>query len=277
MDMAREYLSLILDAGIAKIAATLGVAWLGLQAVQTFRSWWRLRHFPGPRFASFSYLWGYRNMSTGQMHLKLNAEQDKHGKIVRIGPNELMVCDSEALWQINSVRSEYPRGLWYSSIQFDPYAHSVLSEPNTALHDKRKAKLMAGYNGQGRTDLEADVDTMVAELVNVIKTNYADKGKILDFALLIRFFQVDLINLVGSGQPWGDLKHEKDNFDFISIADTFVPFLHTFMMIPALRDFFASQFFLKLAGPKPTDSNGMGRFLGLVLMQHAYSYQRSTI
>ncbi|KXJ91716.1 cytochrome P450 [Microdochium bolleyi] len=264
MDLVREYLSFIQDAGPAKIAATVGVAWAGLQAIKTFRSWWRLRHFPGPRFASLSYLWGYRRMTTGQMHLKLAAEQEKHGKIVRIGPNELMVSDSETLWHINSVRSEYPRGAWYGSIQFDPYGHSVLSEPNTALHDKRKAKIMSGYYGKGRTDLEADVDTMVAELVNVIKTNYADKDKTLDFSLLIRFFQVDIVTLVGSGRPWGDLKHEKDNFDFISIADTFVPFLHAFMMIPTLRDFFASQFFLKLAGPKPTDANGMGRFLGIV-------------
>jgi len=273
METVREYLIVIWDASPAKIVAFLGSSLVGWQLVKTFRAWWRLRHFPGPRFASFSYLWGYRKMTTGQMHRKLAEEQDKYGKVVRIGPNELMVYDSETLWHINSVRSEYPRGAWYSSIQFDPYGHSVLSEPNTALHDKRKAKLMSGYSGKGRTDLEHDVDTMIAELVNVIRTKYADKDKQLDFALLIRFFQVDLVGLVGSGRPWGDLKDEKDHFDFIGISDTFVPFLHSFMMIPALRDFFASQFFLKLAGPKPTDANGMGRFLGIVKQTVAERFQ----
>ncbi|KAI0855675.1 cytochrome P450 [Xylaria cubensis] len=247
----------------AIIALLTCVAWYFTSAI---RSWYRLRQFPGPFYASFSYLWGYFTMSTGRMHLRLAEEQEKYGKIVRIGPNELLVYDPQTLWQINNVRSSYGRGDWYGSIQFDPYGHSVLSEPDTARHDKRKAKLAAGYAGKGAVDLEAKVNSQLAVLVNLLKTKYLGKGKsnIVDFSRLIRFFQVDIVTLAGSGEPWGDLETETDQFDFISIADSFVPFLHSFMMIPTLRDFFASKFFLKLAGPKHTDEKGMGRFLGIV-------------
>lgn len=242
-------------------ALSTGILWYTFSAV---RSWYRLRQFPGPLCASFSYLWGYFAMSTGRMHVRLAEEQEKYGKIMRIGPNELLVYDPETLWRINNVRSSYGRGDWYGSIQFDPYGHSVLSEPDTARHDNRKAKLAAGYAGKGVVNLEAKVDSQIAVLVNLLKTKYLgkDKAQVVDFGRLIRFFQVDLVTLVGSGEPWGDLPTETDQFDFISIADSFVPFLHSFMMIPALRDFFASQFFLKLAGPKHTDQKGMGRFLG---------------
>ena len=78
---------------------------------------------------------------------------------------------------------------------------------------------------------------------------------------------MDVVTLAGSSEPWGDLATETDQFDFISIADGFVPFLHSFMMIPTLRDFFSSEFFLKLAGPKHTDQKGMGRFLGKYLLR----------
>jgi hypothetical protein len=198
------------------------------------------------------------------MHLRLAEEQEKYGPIMRIGPNELLVYDPQTLWHINNVRSSYGRGNWYASIQFDPYGHSVLSEPDTTKHDTRKAKLAAGYAGKGAVNLEAKVDSQLAVLINLFKTKYLKKGgpHIVDFGRLIRYFQVDIVTLAGSGEPWGDLATETDQFDFISIADSFVPFLHSFMMIPFLRDFFASTFFLQLAGPKHTDKNGMGKFLG---------------
>ncbi|KAI1327688.1 cytochrome P450 [Xylariaceae sp. FL0255] len=232
----------------------------------TLRGWYRLRHFSGPAFASFSYLWGYFAMTTGHMHLRLAEEQDKYGKIVRIGPNELLVYDSQTLWQINNVRSNYKRGDWYSSIRIDPYAHNVLSEVDTAKHDERKAKLAAGYAGKGVVQLEAKIDSQIAILVGLVKKRSLAKGKssIFDFSQIIRYFQVDMTTLAGCGQSWGDLVDETDHFEFISTADAFVPFLHCFMMLPVLRKFFASTFFLKLAGPKHTDKKGMGRLLGTV-------------
>ncbi|KAI2472749.1 cytochrome P450 [Annulohypoxylon bovei var. microspora] len=247
------------------ISATLiaSVIWY---AISTATAWNRLRQFPGPTLAKFSYLWGFFAMRTGHMHHIVAREQHKYGKIMRIGPNELLVYDSDTLWQINGVRSGYERGGWYASIQFDPYGHSVLSEPNTERHDKRKAQIMGGYAGKGNVNLEEKVDSQLGVLVDVLRTNYLEKGdrNIVDFGRLIRFFQVDLVTLVGSGEPWGDLVNETDHFDFISIADSYVPFLHTFMMTPLFRHFFSSKFFLRLAGPKATDKKGMGKFLGII-------------
>ncbi|XXG98850.1 CWF complex protein sap62 [Hypoxylon texense] len=205
-------------------------------------------------------------MRTGRMHHILAKEQHRYGKIMRIGPNELLVYDPETLWRMSSVRSTYGRGNWYASIQFDPYGHSVLSEPDTAKHDKCKAQIGSGYAGKGNVNLEQKVDSQIAILVNILKAKILNKNGqgIVDFGRLVRFFQIDVVTLVGSGEPWGDLATETDNFDFISIADGVVPFLHSFMMIPLLRDFFASTFFLSLAGPKATDKKGMGRFLGII-------------
>lgn len=233
-------------------------------AISAVIAWHRLRQFPGPMAASFSYLWGFFAMKTARMNNILAEEQRKHGKVMRIGPNELVVYDPDILWQINGVRSTYDRGDWYASIKFDPYGNSVLSERDTAKHDKRKAQIGAAYAGKGNVNLEKKVDSQLSILINILKTKYLKHGGagIVDFSQLIRYFQVDLVTLVGSGEPWGDLVHEKDHFDFISIADSIVPFLHCMMMIPLFRDFFASQFFLSLAGPKETDEKGMGKFLG---------------
>ncbi|KAI0006341.1 cytochrome P450 [Xylariaceae sp. FL0662B] len=263
MKMASWLGSFLLATSSTLAISTVLVAFVIWYVISATIAWYRLRQFSGPTLASFSYLWGFLAMKTGRMHRRLSAEQEKYGKVMRIGPNELLVYDPDTLWHINSVRSTYGRGGWYASIQFDPYGHSVLSEPDTAKHDRRKAMIASGYAGKGAVNLEQKVDSQLAVLVNLLKTKYLGKGAV-NFGQLIRFLQVDITTIVGSGEPWGDLATETDQFDFISIADSFVPFLHSFMMIPYLRDLFASRFFLRLAGPKPTDEKGMGRFLGIV-------------
>ncbi|KAI2621830.1 cytochrome P450 [Hypoxylon sp. NC1633] len=258
-------LSLFTSKGALVISTVLlgPIVWYAISAAI---AWHRLRQFPGPTLAGFSYLWGYFAMRTGTMHHIIAKEQRKYGKIMRLGPNELLVYDPDTLLQINGVRSTYGRGDWYRSIKFDPYGHTVLSESDTAKHDKRKAQIAGGYAGKGNVNLEGKVDSQIAILVDTLKTKYlnSESSRVVDFGRLIRFFQVDIVTLVGMGEPWGDLAEETDHFDFISITDGFVPFLHSFMMIPMFRDFFASKFFLSLAGPKATDEKGMGRFLGII-------------
>ena len=159
------------------------------------------------------------------------------------------------------------RGGWYESIRFDPTGHTVLSEPDTARHDARKAQLAGSYGGKGGVNLEAVVDSQVAILVDLVERKYAPKlgenvGKALDFGRIARFFAVDVTTTAGMGEPWGDLAGETDRFHFLGDSDAFVPFMHCISMAPALRAFFTGPFFLALAGPKPTDQRGMGQFLG---------------
>ncbi|KAI1383031.1 cytochrome P450 [Hypoxylon trugodes] len=250
--------------GIPAVYAVTAAAILWY-VISTLAAWYRLRKFPGPTLAKFSYLWAYFAMRTGRNQFIMAEQQEKYGKIMRLGPNELMIYDPETLWYINGARSTYRRGGWYDSAKFDPYGHNILSEPDTVTHDKRKAKVMSGYAGKGNVNIEQKVDSQLALLVDVLRKNHLQEGdNIVDFSKLIRFFQVDLVTLVGSSEPWGDLPTETDKFDFISLADGMVPFLDSFMMVPYLRNFFASSFFLTLAGPKATDKKGMGRFMGLI-------------
>jgi hypothetical protein len=97
--------------------ALLGLLLVALYALSVSATWYRLRQFPGPIFASISHLWLVRAMATGHIH-RINLDnQRKYGKIMRIGPNELMVYDNATLWHINSARSQYCRGAWYSAMR----------------------------------------------------------------------------------------------------------------------------------------------------------------
>lgn len=229
-------------------------------AATTFLAWRRLRHIPGPPLASISHLWSFFAVASGQSHIKIAKAQKKYGKAMRIGPDAIMVYDPETLWKINSARSLYTRGGWYESIKFHPEGDSVFSEMSNVLHDKRKAKLASGFAGKGSVNFEADVDSQIAALVKYIRGKALDgQGNSLDFNDIIRWFQLDLITLVGLGEAWGDLADETDHFDFLRTMDSAIPLLHSISMVPFMRKIVFSKPVLYLAAPRVTDKGGMGR------------------
>jgi len=70
-------------------AGELGPARLGVAAVlvllsfwvaRSARSWYRLRHVPGPAFASVSTAWMLRKLSTGQFHEHMCKVSDQYGE-----------------------------------------------------------------------------------------------------------------------------------------------------------------------------------------------------
>ncbi|RYP55779.1 hypothetical protein DL771_012370 [Monosporascus sp. 5C6A] len=148
--------------------------------------------------------------------------QRKYGKIVRITPNGVVVSDPETLWRINSARSSYTRSEWYASIRFNPYDDSVLSELDTAKHDKRKAKLMSGFSGKGLMDLEGNVDTQLAVLVDVLKSRISQgQGQaVVDIGRMLQYFQIDLVTFASMGKAWGNLPLDKDHFQYLAVADS---------------------------------------------------------
>lgn len=229
-------------------------------ATTTFLAWRRLRHFPGPPLASISNLWSFFTIVGGKCHVKIAEAQKKYGKAMRIGPDAIMVYDPETLWHINSARSTYSRGGWYDSMKFHPEGDSVLSEMSTLLHDRRKAKLVSGFAGKGSVNLEADIDSQIAALVNYIKAKVLDgQGNNIAFSKIIRWFQLDLITLLGMGEAWGDLADETDHYKFLEGMDSALPFIHSISLVPFMRKIVFSRLFLSLAAPRVTDKEGLGR------------------
>ena len=55
------------------------VSAVGLFLLQTFRSWYRLRHFNGPFIASLSRVWLVRCATRGRLHLDFQKVNQKYG------------------------------------------------------------------------------------------------------------------------------------------------------------------------------------------------------
>ena len=62
-----------------------------------------LRNIPGPFFASITDLWRLLVVERGRFELALQALHDRHGDLVRVGPNCVSVGDPRKIRQIYGI------------------------------------------------------------------------------------------------------------------------------------------------------------------------------
>lgn len=244
--------------------AALGTTGLALAwyIVSCIAAWYKLRHIPGPIFASFSYLWTFWSAYTGRIHHIMAAEQKKHGEVFRIGPDAIAISDAETWLRINSARSPYVRSAWYGSLRIDHRGKNVLCELDNTSHSRRKVKLATGFSGKNVTMLEARVDEWITALVRNIRARIANEGETMDFGKVTAYFQIDLVSSIELGKAWGDLGDDRDHFGFLKMSDTLAPLVESMAFLPAARAIYTSTWFMKLFGLKTTDSIGLGLFMG---------------
>ncbi|KAK7931185.1 Cytochrome P450 monooxygenase lolP1 [Apiospora marii] len=224
------------------------VLWVG----STAASWWRLRHVPGPRLASFSWLWSAWRMYWGQAgdyeHLS------RYGPVVRVGPNQVVVDDPGAFRQINGARSLAARD---TCVKFDYKQDTTFTSLEIGPHDKLKAKASFAYSGRDGVDLEASVDRTTMYLVQVIRRRHLSAGeemRELDFAKFIRYFTMDLIADVGYGERFGFLDGKDDEYRYTDSVEKLTPLIAFVADVPVLRRLFVSPLTAPLFAPTAKDS-----------------------
>jgi len=107
MENANAIRASLLQCAYVLPLALFVVLLLGL--LQLSRTWWRLRHIPGPFFARITNLQRILWVKTRRAHLHLQDEHAKHGEIVRIGPNTVSISNPEVLPLIYTTRTGFPK------------------------------------------------------------------------------------------------------------------------------------------------------------------------
>lgn len=142
---------------------SLGTGNLSVLTGVVLVSWYRLRAFPGPFWAGFSYLWvgGHRKLGR------------KYGPgLVRTGPNELVTDDPEVIRMMSAARSPYQRDTWYLGARLNAYHDNTFLLLEAASHDKAKARTFGAYSGREFPRLERGIDQQVNKLIDIIRTRY---------------------------------------------------------------------------------------------------------
>ncbi|AEO61226.1 cytochrome P450 monooxygenase [Thermothelomyces thermophilus ATCC 42464] len=248
----------------------LGAVAATYYVISSIVAWWRLREFKGPFLASFSYMWlGWISYS-GRMSEYMAKAEAKYGGLppstIRIGPNELLTSDPDVIRRSSGARSRYTRSNWYKAATLDPYDPAMLSTLDTAAHDRLKAQTAPGYAGKENATLEPDLDAMLGQMTDKIRTKYAaatpgDVKPMLDLAMMVQYFTLDSISKLAFGEEFGFLRAEGDIHGYLETVESLAPTTVTILALPFLRDILTSKFMLSLLGPTPKDKRGMGVFM----------------
>jgi hypothetical protein len=92
-----------------------------------------LAHVPGPRIAALTNLWKVYHIYGTQLHELLLELHERHGPVVRIGPNDVHIQDTEAVVTIYKGGRAFPKTSYYNSWQ--AFNHNVFG---TQDEDVRK-------------------------------------------------------------------------------------------------------------------------------------------
>ncbi|KAJ5238398.1 hypothetical protein N7468_003017, partial [Penicillium chermesinum] len=232
-----------------------------------FISWYRLREFPGPFWASVSYLWIGR-LAWGGEHYKVHRELGRqYGHLVRTGPNELVTDDPEVMRRMSAARSPYHKDTWYLGARLNAYHDNMFLILDAHAHDKAKAKIFGAYSGREFPELERGIDFQVNHLMDIIRSRYvqsvdkAGLSRSLDLAPLMSYFTLDVITQAAFGKAFGYLDTESDLYEWFETLRAFFPFASLSVNVPWIRNFFYSPIVLKFFGPKTTDKKGIGRLM----------------
>jgi len=257
--------------------------------ISSIAAWWRLRAFPGPPTASFSYLWMYRCLNSGEQQTRLLDAGKKYGTTIRAGPNDLLTADPDVLRRMGSARLSYGRSSFYSVNRINPPENNMFSLLDIAEHDKLKAKTAPGYSGKDVPGLEGDVDSVIAELVDKIREKYAvdsdsvdsdystkvEKKKksrpLLDFAVMTQYFTLDAISQVAWGERLGFLRTESDSYGHLEMLHELMTTLNVASAIPYLAFIASLRWVQTMLAPRGDKARGIYKILPCVLLFLSFS------
>ncbi|KAI8293102.1 Cytochrome P450 monooxygenase lolP1 [Colletotrichum sp. SAR 10_98] len=199
----------------------------------------------------------------------------QYGKLVRIGPNDVITSDPELIRRMSAAKSTYERSSWYKATRLDPYHDMMGSVLDKSAHHSLRTKLSPGYVGKDIPGLEASIDSGIAELVDLIRLKYTSRSKIatiletggkdqvskpsdsesVDFGRLADYYAMDARSRMSFGRPIGLLQKDTDVFGLIRTSNIAIDVLQFFTDIPALQMIFtlAQQHVVKRFAPDAKD------------------------
>jgi cytochrome P450 len=133
------------------------------------------------------------------------------------------------------------------------------SHIDTHVHDVIKNKVIGGYNGKDKIDLEGIIGSQVTTLLSEVRRRHL--GRPVDFSRLMRQIALDSITAVAFGEALGFLMAENgDVFGYIDAVDDMLTFMTLAGDLPILRRIVRSRRLAPLVR-RALAFTGIGRML----------------
>ncbi|ROT39072.1 cytochrome P450 [Sodiomyces alkalinus F11] len=215
-----------------------------------------LRKYPGPFFARWTRLWYLYQSWTGDSHLELYRLHQKHGPIVRTGPNMIDVDLPELMCTIFHIRNGWPKTEFYhgSSALMDDgqIVYNLFSQTDPKKHKKEKGPIAKHYSTASIADLEPHMNTMIEMLCSQLETRClggAEAPNEFDLSDWILYYAWDVIGAVTFSEPIGYLAKGCDFDGTLRNAKKAMDYFVVVGAMPFLDYFFDKNPFLRMGPP----------------------------
>ncbi|SCV74779.1 BQ2448_7808 [Microbotryum intermedium] len=160
-----------------------------------------LANIPGPRLAKFTDAWKAYHTSKGTYTTTMRINHAKWGNHVRIGPNEVSVCEPDDIKTLYGHGTKWLKGPFYVPWAIGERSHFAHLDP--ALHANGRRAVAAAYSTNHLVGLESFADSNTSKLFGYFD-RAASKSVVCDVASLIEYDEMSF------GKPFGFLDSGQD-------------------------------------------------------------------
>ncbi|KAI0103839.1 cytochrome P450 [Nemania sp. FL0031] len=177
----------------------------------------QLRHIKGPFLSKVSWIPHSLALLSGDCHNWYNELNQQYGPLTIISPTVLLTSSPD-LWSRMNTHPGYKKSKWYyRAVRFDWRIDNVFTQIDNEKHDARRIQMIRGYSGAENLTLEADIESCVVKLLNLIRSGYAGQRK-MDLAQKISFYSLDVISTIGFGKTYDLLDKDGDPNEYVKSA-----------------------------------------------------------
>ncbi|KAI1122552.1 cytochrome P450 [Nemania abortiva] len=194
---------------------TTGVALLlGLFLFKRIKVLIQLRHIKGPFICRVSGIPHMLAILSGDCHNWYSECNQKYGQITVVSPTVLLTSSPD-LWTRMNTHPGYTKSKWYyRAVRFDWRIDNVFTQMDNEKHDVRRRQMIRGYSGAENLTLDADIESCVVKLLNLVRSRYVGRRK-MDFAQKMSFYTLDVISTIGFGKTYDLLDKDEDPNEYV--------------------------------------------------------------
>lgn len=212
-----------------------------------------LAQIPGPKLAALSTLWLAYHTRRGKNHRFHPALHKNYGPIVRIAPNQVLICSEEAVRTCYHAGSPFRKGKWYQvcaapdSRRKGEERFDLLTEMNTERYRYQRRAIGPAYSIKGMEKHEQRLNTFLDKFVLRLK---GLQGEWVDLAEWMHIFALDSLATVtfsksldytGKGDDGGNMTASDKHWAYFTVVGLFpwlvdltqsLPKIGMWLMIP---------------------------------------------
>jgi len=162
--------------------------------------------FPGPFWAKINPLWHLYQYLTGDRHKRFTQLHNKYGDIIRVGINDLSVCNVEAQKEIYGYSSNFVKSARYKILPQELKYPTILSETNPVIHSLLKKQMSSAFSMKALDSMEEYIKKNINEFCDGIRKSGNNGQFALDMSKWTYLLAFDIVGELCFGKSFGLLK-----------------------------------------------------------------------